>query len=79
MSKPVFKELAKHVKSEAEMHRTFNMGVGMAVVLPEDRADTVINIANKHEVNASVIGKITEKKGVWIKSKGKDVNIAFEG
>lgn len=77
--KPIFKELAKHVKSNAEMHRTFNMGVGMAIVLPEDRADTIINIANKHEVNAGVIGKITEKKGVWVKEKGKDVNIAFEG
>lgn len=77
--KPIFKELAKHVRSDADMHRTFNMGVGMAIVLPEDRADTIINIANKHEVNASVIGKITEKKGVWIKSRGKDVNIAFEG
>jgi phosphoribosylformylglycinamidine cyclo-ligase len=77
--KPVFKELAKHVKSDVEMHRTFNMGVGMAVVLPEDRADTVINIANKHGVDASVVGKITERKGVWITSKGKEINIAFEG
>ena len=71
---PVFKEMAKKVK-EMDMYRTFNMGVGMAIILPEDRADTIINIANKHEVNASVIGKVTDKKGVWIKNK----NIAYEG
>jgi transketolase len=57
----------------------FAMGVGMAIVLPEDRADTVINIANKHEVNASIVGKITEKKGVWVPDSGKETNIAFEG
>ena len=75
---PIFKELAKTVKSTTEMYRTFNMGVGMAIVLPEDRAETVINIAAKHDVNAAEIGKITDKKGVWINVKGKDVNLAYE-
>lgn len=76
--KPIFKELAKTVKSDLIMHRTFNMGVGMAIILPEDRADTVINIANKHGVDAGVIGRITEKKGVWITSRKKEINLAFE-
>ncbi|MBN1170364.1 phosphoribosylformylglycinamidine cyclo-ligase [Candidatus Micrarchaeota archaeon] len=71
---PIFLEMGKKV-NEFDMYRTFNMGVGMAVILPEDRADTIINIANKHEVEANVIGKITDKKGVWIKGR----NIAYEG
>jgi phosphoribosylformylglycinamidine cyclo-ligase len=75
---PIFKELAKAVKSTTEMYRTFNMGVGMAIVLPEDRAETVINIAAKHDVNAGEIGRITDKKGVWINVKGKEVNLAYE-
>lgn len=70
----IFKELSKKVK-ENDLVRTFNMGVGMAIILPEDRADTVINIANKHDVEAFLIGKITDKKGVWYKEK----NISYEG
>ncbi len=72
--KPIFKELGKKVK-EMDMVRTFNMGIGMAIILPEDRADTVINIANKHGVDAMEIGRISDKKGVWYKDK----NIAYEG
>lgn len=76
--KPVFKALAEKVKDNIEMHRTFNMGIGMAIILPEDRADTVINISKKHGVEASIIGSITEKKGVWIKEDGKETDISFE-
>ena len=75
--KPIFKALGKKV-GNVDMHRTFNMGVGMAIVLPADRADTVINIAKKHGVEATVIGSITDKKGVWIKNKGKQVDISIE-
>jgi phosphoribosylformylglycinamidine cyclo-ligase len=75
---PIFKALAEKVGSRVEMHRTFNMGIGMAVILPEDRADTVINIAKKHSVEASVIGRITDKKGVWISDGKKETNISIE-
>ncbi|MBU0532843.1 phosphoribosylformylglycinamidine cyclo-ligase [Candidatus Micrarchaeota archaeon] len=76
--KPVFKALQEKVKDVKEMYRTFNMGIGMVVVLPEDRAGTVINIAKKHNVEASVIGKITDKKGVWMDYKGKELRLSFE-
>ena len=75
---PIFKELRKKVKSKAEMYKTFNMGVGMTIILPEDRAETVISIANKHGVEANIIGKITEKKGVWIKNGNKDIDISIK-
>lgn len=76
--KPIFDALLEKVESVAGMHQTFNMGVGMALILPNDRADTVINIAKKHGVEASVIGSITEKKGVWIKDGGKEIDISIE-
>jgi phosphoribosylformylglycinamidine cyclo-ligase len=76
--KPVFKALAEKVRDIGEMHRTFNMGIGMALILPEDRAGTVINISKKHGVEASVIGRITEKKGVWIKDADKELDISFD-
>jgi phosphoribosylformylglycinamidine cyclo-ligase len=75
--KPIFKALSEKVKDNAEMHRTFNMGVGMAIILPADRADTVINISKKHGVEASVIGSITDKKGVWIKDGDKEMDISL--
>lgn len=76
--KPIFKALMESVKDASEMHRTFNMGIGMTIILPEDRADTVINIAKKHGVEASVIGHITEKKGVWLQNGKKDTDLSFE-
>jgi len=75
---PIFKELQKKVGSKAEMHRTFNMGIGMAIILPEDRAYTVMNIAKKHGIEASIIGSITDKKGVWLKDGAKEVDISFK-
>jgi phosphoribosylformylglycinamidine cyclo-ligase len=75
--KPIFKALQKEVKEVKEMYRTFNMGIGMCVVLPEDRAHTVINIAKKHDVEASVIGKIVDKKGVWLNYRGKDLELTL--
>jgi phosphoribosylformylglycinamidine cyclo-ligase len=69
--KPVFKELMKNVGFR-DMCKTFNMGVGMVIVLPEDRADTVINIAKKHDIDANIIGKVVEKKGVWVSDGKKD-------
>lgn len=75
--KPIFKALHEKVKDVKDMYTTFNMGVGMAIVLPEDRAGTVINIAKKHGVEATVIGSITEKKGVWLKHKGKKIDLTL--
>jgi len=71
---PIFKEMMKEVSFE-EMCKTFNMGIGMVIVLPEDRAETVINIAKKHEVKASIIGKVVEKKGVWISDGKKEYQL----
>ena len=72
--KPIFKELMEKVSFE-EMCKTFNMGVGMVIVLPEDRAETVINIAKKHEIGASIIGKVVEKKGVRISDGKKEYQL----
>jgi len=75
--KPIFKALQEKVGDVAEMYRTFNMGVGMAIILPGDRADTVINIAKKHGVEANIIGSITEKKGVWLGNGKKEIDLTL--
>lgn len=71
----IFKELSKSVEFE-NMVKTFNMGIGMCIILPEDRADTVINIAKKYDINASVVGKVRDEKGVFVSCGEKRAKIA---
>jgi phosphoribosylformylglycinamidine cyclo-ligase len=73
--KPIFDALAQEVGDVASMHQTFNMGIGMTLILPEDRAYTVMNIAKKHGVEAGIVGSITDKKGVWISDGKKEIDI----
>lgn len=74
-SEGIFKELSKSIEFE-NMVRTFNMGIGMCIILPEDRAHTIINIAKKYDINASVIGKVVAEKGIVISCGEKKTKIA---
>lgn len=57
----VMKELQKRGKvEEHEMFGTFNMGVGMVVVLKEEDLDTAIAILNEMGEESYCIGKITK-------------------
>jgi phosphoribosylformylglycinamidine cyclo-ligase len=75
--KQIFKALAEKVNDAVEMHRTFNMGVGIVIVAPSDAEGTIINIAKKHDVKAHVIGTVTDKKGVWLPDAKGEVDISF--
>ena len=52
--------------SAGEMYRTFNMGIGMVIVTPQDRAQKVIGHLKKHKEHAWVIGEIVKGEGVSI-------------
>lgn len=54
---------------EEEMYKTFNMGVGFCVIAPESQADKVIAICKKYRLKSQQIGHITDKAGVYVKSK----------
>lgn len=56
----------------AEMYRTFNMGVGFCVVVPESAAERVREIAADHGVEAWVLGQVVEdaRKRVWLRPAG---------
>ncbi|MFH1784934.1 MAG: phosphoribosylformylglycinamidine cyclo-ligase [Candidatus Micrarchaeota archaeon] len=75
--KPIFEALHEKVPNIGDMYKTFNMGIGMTIILPEDRADTVMNIAKKHGVEAGIIGKITDKKGVWLVNGKKEIDLTL--
>ena len=56
---PIFDLIAKTGNvPERDMFNTFNMGVGMDVVVPADQADTALEILRAHGEDAYVIGRI---------------------
>ncbi|MEA3229706.1 MAG: AIR synthase-related protein [archaeon] len=63
---------------DREAYRTWNMGQGMVLITPEP--EKAIRIAEEFNIEAKTIGKITEDKGIRIKSKGffsKDEELEF--
>ncbi len=58
---PIFELIAKTGGiSERDMFNTFNMGVGMSIVVPKDEADKAISVLNACGESAYIIGEICE-------------------
>ncbi len=49
-----------------EMFATFNMGIGMIMIVEEDKADTVMELLREAGENPSVIGRIVTGEGVCL-------------
>jgi phosphoribosylformylglycinamidine cyclo-ligase len=61
---PVFGLLARHGSvPRTEMERVFNMGVGMAAVLPADQADRAVTLLADRGLRAWVLGTIVSGNG----------------
>ena len=60
---PIFELIMKtgHVP-ERDMYNTYNMGVGMSIVLPADQVETALQILTAHGETAYVIGEIIENE-----------------
>ena len=57
---PIFDLIAKVGNiPERDMFNTYNMGVGMSIVVPKDQVDTALEILKAHGEAAYVIGEIT--------------------
>lgn len=54
----IFRRLQAGGVSRVEMFRTFNMGIGMALILPKARAAKAQAILRKYQVNAWEIGEV---------------------
>ena len=60
---PIFKLIAETGNiPERDMFNTFNMGVGMSVVVPAEQVDTALEILTAHGETAYVIGRIVENE-----------------
>ena len=58
---PIFDLIAKFGNvPERDMFNTYNMGVGMSVVVPADQCDKAIDVLKANGIDAYVIGKIVE-------------------
>ena len=56
---PIFELIAKTGNvPERDMYNTYNMGVGMSVVVPANEVDTALEILTAHGEDAYVIGEI---------------------
>ena len=65
---PIMELIASKGIKDAEMHKTFNMGVGMCIVASESGESQIMSIMRKHKIHASVIGHIGTGSGVKINS-----------
>jgi len=52
--------------TEREMYRTFNMGIGLVVICPDDQADRIVRVFGKHRQVAMRIGIVGKRRGVRI-------------
>ena len=58
---PIFDLIAKTGNvPERDMFNTYNMGVGMSIVVPAEEVETAIEILKANGEEAYVIGKIVE-------------------
>ena len=61
---PIFSTLKKYGKVEdEEMIRTFNLGVGMALVTSKEYVDEIIKHLENHDIACNVIGNIVKGEG----------------
>ena len=58
---PIFDLIAKTGNiPERDMYNTYNMGVGMSIVVPENEVDTALEILRANGEDAYVIGEIVK-------------------
>ena len=67
--KPLFKFLQKYgCIDNYEMYKTFNMGMGLAIIVSKKDSKKAINILKKHtKSEVKIVGKIEKGKGVEFK------------
>ncbi|MFB5631236.1 MAG: phosphoribosylformylglycinamidine cyclo-ligase [Nitrosopumilaceae archaeon] len=66
---PLFDLIQKRGVKIDEMYKTFNMGIGFCVIAPKNQASKINSIFHKYKISSQEIGKITNKKGVYVNSK----------
>ena len=63
---PIFQLIENQDVEKEEMYKTFNMGIGFCLIASEDEEEIINDVFKKHGFHSRQIGKISEKKGVYI-------------
>jgi phosphoribosylformylglycinamidine cyclo-ligase len=63
---PIFQIIHNNGVAKEEMYKTFNMGVGFCIIAPKGEETRISQIFKKHGFYNKQIGRIVEKKGVFI-------------
>lgn len=66
---PIYEILAGAGIEPDELYRTFNMGIGMTVVVPADAADATVTALKIADQPASIIGTVVDTPGVRIEER----------
>jgi len=66
---PIMKLIQKNGVAKEEMYKTFNMGIGFCVISPKNQESKIKSIFRKHKHVSLKIGKVINKKGVFVNSK----------
>jgi phosphoribosylformylglycinamidine cyclo-ligase len=64
----IFQLIEDQDVEKEEMYRTFNMGIGFCMIVPEEEEETIDEIFKKHGLACRQVGEITDKKGVFVES-----------
>lgn len=57
----IFKMIEKfNAIDEVELHKSFNMGIGLAMVVDSDKAEEIVSYLNEREKQAYIIGKVVD-------------------
>ncbi len=75
--KPIFDALSEKVNDTRTMYTTFNMGVGMVVVVDAEHGNAIKQIAKKYNIAASVVGRVVKEKGVWLEKDGEKIDLTL--
>ena len=60
------------------MYQTFNMGIGMEIIVPTlEEAERVRSIANNYGVSADIIGQVAKSNGGNVVEIGKTKKIVY--
>ena len=62
----IFQMIQNQGVKKEEMYKTFNMGIGFCLIAPKTEEEKIAKIFKKHGFQTRQIGKIIEKKGVFI-------------
>ena len=64
----IFQLIENEDVEKEEMYKTFNMGIGFCLIVPEEEGELIEDIFKKHGLKSRQIGSIVEKKGVFVDS-----------